>query len=382
LRVAHLLVRGEADGIGLHVADLAHAQQSEGGVDPLVLTAPSREYAQRLATAGVRVVNARGVRFARALSHYARLDLAEWGVDLVHLHGFRASHLFPALRLVRPRVWGLPAVATCHGFGQGSPRRTVRTWLELRSYAQVRALITSSEEQAARARAVHPGLPVTYVPNGVSLGATDRAAAQRAVRERFGFPPEAEVVAVIGRLAPEKRVDLFVEACARIRHSRPRAHFLVVGAGRERQALERLVRQRRLTSRLRFAGQVDDVPAICAGMTLLLHCADTEGTPRAVLHAMAAGTPVVATAVGGIPQLITDRAEGMLVASGDAEALARRAVSLLADSRERREMGRRARERVESDFTIGLMRHRVEETYRRALMPSGASMTRAGSGGR
>jgi glycosyltransferase involved in cell wall biosynthesis len=172
-------------------------------------------------------------------------------------------------------------------------------------------------------------------------------------------------------------VDLFLEACRLIQLERPDAFFLVVGEGRERRALERLACRYGLAARVRFTGMVNDVPELCQRISLLLHCADTEGTPRAVLHAMGAGVPVVARAVGGIPEMITDGAEGVLVSSADPRAMADRAVWLLTNSNERLVMGRRARHRVQSEFTIELMCTRVEEAYRYALMASEIDSTKA-----
>jgi len=386
LRVAHLLVQAEVDGIGLHVLDLARAQRNQGSVDPLIFTSPSDEYRHLLSEAGVPVVGGRGVRFAPALRRYARLDLAGCGVDLIHIHGFRMSHLLPFLRMLRPDFRRPPIVATCHGLLQGTLRQSARTSLELQSYRWIRLLMTSSVEQALRVSSVLPGLSVRYVPNGVSLPARkadcaiDRGAdpgAESDLRARFGFPADAELVAAIGRLAPEKRVDLFLEACRLIQLERPDAFFLVVGEGRERRALERLACRYGLASRVRFTGMVNDVPELCRRISLLLHCADTEGTPRAVLHAMGAGVPVVARAVGGIPEMIADGAEGMLVPNADPRAMADRAVWLLTDSVERLAMGRRARHRVRADFTIELMCKRVEEAYRHALMASEIHSTAA-----
>lgn len=368
MRVAHLLLRAEIDGIGLHVMDLAAAQLAEGAVEPVVVTCPSADYAAGLAAAGVPAVRESHFRFVPALVRHLRSDFGRQGFDLVHLHGYRATHLFPALRLLRPAAWELPVVGTCHLLAEGSLRRAVRSALELRCYRHLDLLITSSAGQARRARSAAPAIPVRYVPNGVRLPAQRPAAEAAAeLRRRFGFPAEADVVASIGRLHVQKRPDLFLRACRLISGERPGARFLLVGDGPERRRLERLAGELELEPFVRFAGFVDDVSRICRGLTLLMHAADNEGTPRAVLHAMAAGCPVVATASGGVADLVGDGVEGLIVPKGDVEGLARSSLWMLANPVERLEMGGRGMKRVESDFSIEAMRRQVEDGYRYAV---------------
>ncbi|HEX2179012.1 MAG TPA: glycosyltransferase, partial [Actinomycetota bacterium] len=112
LRVAHLLLRADMDGIGLHVLDLAAAQLAEGAVEPVVVTCPSPDYAAALAAAGVPAIHQGGFRFLPALVRYLRSDFNRLGFDLIHLHGYRATHLAPALRQLRPGAWELPVVGT------------------------------------------------------------------------------------------------------------------------------------------------------------------------------------------------------------------------------------------------------------------------------
>jgi glycosyltransferase involved in cell wall biosynthesis len=177
-------------------------------------------------------------------------------------------------------------------------------------------------------------------------------------------------VAAVGRLHPQKRPDLFLQACRWISAELPGTRFLVVGDGPERKRLEKLARAVGLAPVIHFAGMVDDVPELCRGISLLLHCADNEGTPRAVLHAMAAGCAVVATGSAGAAELITDRSDGVLVPCGDASGIAKQAVRLLQRPETRWELGQRARLKVESGFSIDLMRRRVEDAYRSVMSTS------------
>jgi glycosyltransferase involved in cell wall biosynthesis len=367
LRVAHLLVAGDVDGIGLHVLDLACAQLGHGSVEPILLTSPSPGYRPWLKEFVGPLVCSRAVRLAPAALFYGKLDLRAMGVDLVHLHGYRAGHLVPVLK----RRWGLPLIATCHLLAKGSRRREARAGMEIRSYRSLEMVIATNSEQRSRITSAIPGLPVHYIPNGVTVPPPGRSPeAERSLRTRFGFPPGSDVVAAVGRLHPQKRPDLFLQACRWISAELPGTRFLVVGDGPERKCLEKLARAVGLAPVIHFAGMVDDVPELCRGISLLLHCADNEGTPRAVLHAMAAGCAVVATSSAGAAELITDRSDGVLVPCGDASGIAKQAVRLLQRPESRRELGQRARLKVESGFSIDLMRRRVEDAYRSVMSTS------------
>lgn len=352
------------DGIGLHVADLAEAQRASGSYTPQIITAPSPAYRQRLMATGVpTTLLARPVRADQVLRQLVGRHLAGGGVDLVHLHGYRATHLYPLLRLLRPARWRVPTLATCHGLLSDSVRRRMRAGAEVQVYGRLNAVITSSGELQLRVTSRHPRLPVRYVPNGVALGPPASPAARRALRARLALPADAPVIASIGRLAKEKRLDLFLAAGEQLIRRHPSVHLLVVGDGPLRSWLEKSAQSRQLRHRVRFTGLIQDVPEICAGLTVMLHCSDTEGTPRAVLHAMAAGVPVVATEVGGLPQMIRSSHDGLLVPPGRADQVAEAAATLLGNQRLRQQIGERARARARAEFSLELMRQRVEQVY-------------------
>jgi glycosyltransferase involved in cell wall biosynthesis len=359
---------GDVDGIGLHVLDLSRAQIDSGSVRPVVVTCASNSYASRLRDAGVPFHALASPRLADALPRALTRGLA-WGqTQLTHLHGHRASQLLLVARSLHGRHRGYPVVATCHGFPGGSLRRRVRAHTELASYRHLRLLITTSPAQAASVGARRHAPPVVYVPNGVAMPSELQGAGGGTAFARHGIPAGGEVVGAVGRLAREKRHDVFLAACRLIAEERPRARFVLMGEGAEGQRLEELARLLGIADRTHFLGLVDDVPAACSELSLLMHTSDTEGTPRAVLEAMAAGVPVVATAVGGVPALVQDGVTGCLTAPRDSVALARASLALLADPGRARCMGERGRLRVAASFTISGMAVRVEELYRQQAL--------------
>ena len=148
---------------------------------------------------------------------------------------------------------------------------------------------------------------------------------------------------VVGRLVPEKGVDVFLRAAALVSAVVPQATFLVVGDGPLRPELERRAGVLGLAGTVTFTGYRSDAARLVGGLDVLAVPARADGTSVVVCEAMAAGVPVVASRVGGLPDLVEDGGSGLLVRPGEPEHLARALVSLLLDPEAARRMGERGR---------------------------------------
>jgi glycosyltransferase involved in cell wall biosynthesis len=171
-------------------------------------------------------------------------------------------------------------------------------------------------------------------------------------------------VGVVGRLVPEKGVDVFLQAAALVLAVVPQARFLVVGDGPVRADLERQAAGLGIADRVTFTGFRADAPQVIAGLDLLAVPSRSDGSPLVVCEAMAAGVPVVASRVGGLPDLVADGRTGLLVGPGRSEELARALVSLLLDPTAADELGTRSRE-VAATRTHAHLVDRMEGIYRR-----------------
>lgn len=195
------------------------------------------------------------------------------------------------------------------------------------------------------------------IPNGVDL--TDpragREGARAAARAALRLPDDAVVVGTIGRLSPEKNPRLFLEMAARVAAVTRGSLFIMVGDGKEMGELRGRAERLGLSDRLMLLGARQDVGSLLSGFDLFVSPSDTEGMPNAVMEAMAAGLPVVATRVGGTDEVVEEGSTGYLVERGDLAALTERTAQLVADPEARRLMGRRGRERVEREFSIQRM---------------------------
>jgi glycosyltransferase involved in cell wall biosynthesis len=190
-------------------------------------------------------------------------------------------------------------------------------------------------------------------------------------RDRSG----GAVVGVVARLLPEKGVDVFLRAAAQIAGALPQTRFVVVGDGPERSRLLELTDSLGLRSRVRFLGARDEAASVIRKLDVLCVPSRSEGTPLVVLEAMAAGTPIVATAAGGIPEQVCHAREALLVAPEDDVALAAAVRRLLERPRLAQRLAAAARRRVTSEFAPERMVAMVEDVYRDCL-PSKQPMPR------
>jgi glycosyltransferase involved in cell wall biosynthesis len=210
---------------------------------------------------------------------------------------------------------------------------------------------------------VSAGVPadrVTVVHNGVDAEALGRAAAAGAPD---GLPGTRPLVGCVARLERVKGVDLFVRAAAILSRQRPDVTFAVVGDGSQRAELETASRAESLEERVVFLGVVASAAPALVRFDVCVVPSRSEGLPMVVLEAMALARPVVATAVGGIPEAVDDGATGILVRPEDPEALAAAIGSLLDDPERGAAMGRAGRERVRAHFSADEQRRRYLEIF-------------------
>jgi glycosyltransferase involved in cell wall biosynthesis len=182
------------------------------------------------------------------------------------------------------------------------------------------------------------------------------------------------VVAVVGRLSPEKGHSYFVEAMAQVARAIPGAQGLIVGDGQEEERLRAKVATMELGPAICFAGYRRDMDRIYSAIDLLVLPSLSEGLPNVALEAMAHGCPVVGTRVGGVPEAVEDGVSGLLVAPADGHALAQATVTLLRNPARRASMGAAARERVERSFSVRARAARILSVYSDVLQRCGPTL--------
>jgi len=207
------------------------------------------------------------------------------------------------------------------------------------------------------------GAPIRLIYNGVDLSRYEHQEPCCTLPEEYGMEPGSQIVGVVARLEPEKGHPTLLEAWPQVLRSVPDAYLLIVGEGSRRDALEAQARHLRIAHRVVFTGRRDDVPAVTAALDVAVLPSYREAQGLSILEAMALSRPVVASDVGGIPEMITDGVTGLLVPPHDADALAAGITRLLVDHSFADTIGRAGHDVVHDRFCIELMVDAIQSIY-------------------
>lgn len=299
------------------------------------------------------------VTSAARLARVAR----DQSVDLIHAH-LPISAV--AARLAGRRT-GLPVVYTEHNLHER--HHVLSRWANRATWRLQRHVVAVSEAvEESILRGLGRAVPVSVVRNAVPVeDLARRPDAGLRFREQLGIDVDLPVVGQIAVFRPEKRLDRWLEAAVELRQRVPECHFVLVGDGPERPALEAHAAARSLGSALHFAGLREDVRAALSAFDVLMISSRFEGLPLVLLEAMAASTPVVATAVGGVPEVVIDGETGLLLEDADAAALAGAVAGLLTDPERRHRLARAAAAHVTDHFSAEAAQRQLEKLYDEVL---------------
>ncbi|MDX6676987.1 MAG: hypothetical protein QOE31_1039 [Solirubrobacteraceae bacterium] len=311
-----------------------------------------------------------------ALARLLRRDRPQ----LVHTHAAKGGTLGRvATLLAYPRRGTRPVlVHTFHGHsltGYFSPRvARVYTTIERVLARRTDALVAVSPEvrDDLVALGVAPAEHFTVIALGFDLTAflddTSREQRRAAVRASWGAGADDEVVTLVARLVPIKRVDRFLELATALA-ARPRARFVVVGDGELREQLTTSTAARELGDRLHWAGFRRDVADVCVASDVVVLTSDNEGTPVSLIEAQAAAVPVVSTDVGGVGFVVRDGRTGLLARADDPAALAAAVAAVLDDATLSARLAAAGRRHVREQFALQRLVDDVDALYRSLLGP-------------
>ncbi len=292
--------------------------------------------------------------------------LREREIDIVHSHKF-GSNVWAAVLAPLARVPVLVAHEHTWSFEGQPTRRALDRHLIARVSSAFLAVSEEDRRKMIDVERIDPSV-VQVIPNGIdALPVGDRAK----TRAELGVTDDDPVVGAVAVLRPQKGLEVLVRAVAELAPRFPRLRLVVAGEGPERGRLEALASELGISDRATLLGLRSDVPDLLAAFDLAASSSWFEGSPLAMLEYMDAALPIVATAVGGVPDLIEDGRDGLLVEPGDAGALADAIAGLLSERERARAMGEQARRRRREEFDLTTTVRRLEALYEELAERSG-----------
>ncbi len=292
-------------------------------------------------------------RTSRLLKKFIRQNR----IDIVHTHNYKSD----LMGLLATAGNGVPLLATVHGYTKMS--RPVRWYEKLDRWllkAFFRRVVVVAEN-------ILPDLKAQkrqVIPNGLDVNRFSYdPVLRKTARSRYGISDEEAVIGTVGRLSREKNQAMLIEAADQIQKEFPLVKFLIVGDGPEETYLKALVRDKNLEKHILFTGLIDDISSLYPALDIFVLTSLTEGVPLSLLEAMACARLVVATKVGGIPQIIWHGKNGFLVAPGDVTGLVKVLGRVVKDRSLFLEMGREASDFIRKHYSLEHMVEKYERLY-------------------
>lgn len=316
----------------------------------------------------------RDFQAAGELNPFVVRRIARWvgrnGFDAVHTHLLRADlYAGLAARLARTRA----VVSTVHALGEFRRSRKRRLDGLLDQLSRLWPTHWVAVSHAVKADAVkrlrRPGSWVTVIHNGIEPERFKPNPAERQrIRDEWQLDRDMPLIVVVARLSYEKGLPTLLQAASRLRRTHPKAVVAIVGDGPLRAELTDQINDSGLPDSVRLIGFRQDIASVLSAADVACLPSYMEGFPNALLEACAAELPVVATKVGGIPELVVAGRTGLLVEPHRPDELAEALERVLSEPELARQLGRAARERIETHFTARHAARRHEELYERLLM--------------
>ena len=292
------------------------------------------------------------------LSRLVRIISAEQP-DIVHVHSRRGADLWGAAAAWR---MGIPAIITRR---VDNPENPFFARLKYRFYRRV---VTISEEIR---RILHSeGIPsekIEVIPSAVDTQRFNTTCDRDWFRSEFDLNPDHRTIGMLAQFIPRKGHRFLISAAPEILSRFPEARILLFGKGPLQNSIRKQCSRKQLGDKILFAGFRDDMERILPCLNVVVHPATLEGLGVSLLQAAAAGVPIVATRVGGIPEIVENGINGYLIEAGNIQAITNRVINLLEDPKKSKSFGSCGRKKVESQFSIDTMVKRYLSVYRKVL---------------
>lgn len=285
--------------------------------------------------------------------------------NLVHSNKYKAD----IISLIAARMMGIPIITTVHGWCSEDLKARIYEKMQAFSWRFFNQVICVSEFY--RQKALSFGVSkdkVTVVHNSIVTGDYKTIQSKGTyLLDKYGIPADHFVIGIIGRLSLEKGHCYFIEAANKLAQKIPNISFVIAGDGKEKQNIKELIDKFNLEKRVYMLGHIKNIKEIYALSNAVVISSLREGLPTVLLEAMLYGIPVVATRVGGIPEVIQDKIEGLLVPAEDSQAIADSLESLICNYSLRKKIVSAAREKVLNQFSFEKRMLKIKEICKEAI---------------
>ena len=380
-KIVRIIARLNIGGPSLHVVNLNQGLSSDRFESVLLTGSPNPgegsmlDYAKEKGVEPLAIPEMVGepslkLRDFKALLSLYRILRVE-RPQIVHTHTAKAGFL----GRLAARMAGVPVIVhTYHGHVLNGYYGPAKSWL-LRMMERGLARVTDRIVAVSHlvkedliAHRVAPPEKISVIPLGFDLEPfLDCGSLKGEFRKELALDSGEKLVGILGRIFPIKNHRLFLESAAQIVRQESNVHFVVVGDGILRSEMEKYAQELEIDHRVIFTGWRRDLPRIYADLDLLVVSSNNEGTPVSAIEAMAAGCPVVATRVGGLPDIVQDGETGYLVPAKQSQPLAAAMLELIRDSQRAKQMGRSAQCSVKETFALDRLLRDTENLYEELL---------------
>lgn len=290
--------------------------------------------------------------------------LREHNIDILHCHGYKADTIgFLTSRLIKVRL-----VSTCHGWWPNTPKLKFYDFIDttvLNFFDKIVAVSPQIRTNLAK-RKINPS-KLEVIQNGIDINRFDIWGDRERIKKELGINKGDFVVGSVGRLSSEKGLTYLLEAASKIKAAARDVSFVIVGEGDMKQDLIDYAKELKISDKVIFTGYREDVDRIFSVFDVFVMPSLTEGLPLALLEAMAAGKPVIASNVGGIPTVIEDGKTGILVEPRDVAGIEKTITDLINDRDLSDTIADNGRKFVEKNFSLSVSTGRYEDLYSRLL---------------
>lgn len=364
LKVLHVVDSLELGGLERVVTDLALAQQCAGDEVAVFSINDTAGHRFTLETAGIPVIQG-GKRSTADLGVLRALWQGVCEADIVHAHNFVPNYYCAAALLAASRK---PLVLTCHDMGFRLRDRKLRLLFRLSLARTTRvAMVSRQVLDHYLASGMIDSDAADVILNGIDTSRFDSGEALRLdARRALHLPADGPVIGAVGRMVALKNHRALLAAMPRLLGTNPGLNLVLAGDGPLRADLEKQAQSLGVATRVHFLGERKDIAALLPAFDVFAMPSLTEGLSIALLEACACGLAIVASEVGGNPEIVSDRKRGILYPAGDDNALTAALLAMLGDAPMRRRLGEAARDWVRDNCSIAATGRAYDECYRAA----------------